>query len=324
VYERHGAFYYVKRGKWLPLGRDLGAALHEYARIVAQPANGVPALIDQALPAITDKVATSTRKQYLSAAVKLRKHFVEFTPDQVRHADVMVMMDAYTKNPSIGNRLLTVLKQTFDWALERELVAHNPCARIKRHKQEARDRLISPAEFNAIREKAPARLQCIMDLCYLTGQRIGDVLAIKRADLDPEGIYFRQQKTGKKLVVAWSPELRAAVDRAKALTGNLAPLTLFYGRGGHPPVHQNVWRAFKSAAKKAGVQNATLHDLRAMSGTEAERQGEDPTALLGHTDSRTTKVYLRDKSAPVVTGPSFRRPIDESPKPTHIRRSRAR
>ncbi len=78
---------------------------------------------------------------------------------------------------------------------------------------------------------------------------------------------------------------------------------LLAGRGGRLRAHTNVWRSFKAAAKKAGVENVTLHDLRAMSGTEADRQGKDPTALLGHTDRRTTEIYLRDKTPKVVAGP---------------------
>ena len=124
----------------------------------------------------------------------------------------------------------------------------------------------------------------------------------------------------KKLIVAWSPELRAAVDRAKAITGNLAPLTLFYARGGIPN-HANVWRQFKRAAKLAAVENITLHDLRAMSGTAADAQGMDPQKLLGHTSAQTTRIYLRDKSAKVVSGPSFNRVLPAPP--TKPRKSKA-
>jgi len=42
-----------------------------------------------------------------------------------------------------------------------------------------------------------------------------------------------------------------------------------------------------------------------MAGTEAKRQGLDPTALLGHADAKMTRRYLRDREVPVVEGPSF-------------------
>src|SRR5690606_39164377 len=147
--------------------------------------------------------------------------------------------------------------------------------------------------------------QVVMDLCYLTGQRIGDVLKIEYGHLRAEGIFIEQQKTGKKLIVGWTPELRAVVDRAKDADYKIKSLRyLLSGRAGTMRKHSNVWRTFKTAARSVGIDDVTLHDLRAMAGTEADRQGVDPTALLGHTDRRTTQIYLRDRSAKLVSGPS--------------------
>lgn len=42
---------------------------------------------------------------------------------------------------------------------------------------------------------------CVMDICYLTAQRIGDVLEIKEDHILDRGIYFQQQKTSKQLIV---------------------------------------------------------------------------------------------------------------------------
>lgn len=305
VYEKHGAFYYVKKGKWRRLGGDLHAALVEYARIVALPENGMGALIDKALPSITGKVSDSTRKQYLFCARRLQDIFAEFRADQVKHGDIVRMLDAFADQPAVGNRLLTVLRLTFQWAMDRELIDQNPCISVKRLAQPKRDRLISANEYAAIYAHCAPWLQCVIDLCYLTGQRIGDVLTIERVDLREDGIYFRQQKTSKKLIVGWTPELRDVTERAKQATGIVKNMTyLLAGRGGRLRAHSNVWRAFKTAAEKAGVENVTLHDLRAMAGTEADRQGKDPTALLGHSDRRTTQIYLRDKTAKVVAGPA--------------------
>src|SRR3546814_15514426 len=72
-----------------------------------------------------------------------------------------------------------------------------------------------------------------MDMCYLTGQRIGDVLKIERQHLLDDGIYIEQQKTGKRLVVAWTHELRPVVERANGPQGQVAHMqSLLEGRGG--------------------------------------------------------------------------------------------
>jgi integrase len=304
VYQKHGAYYLVKNGKWQRLGNDLHAALTEYARLVAAPQDGMPALIDKAMPACLEGRAESTVKQYQHCAGLLKEAFADFRPEQVRHGDIVQMMDGFKDRQAIANRMLTVLRLVFRWALDRELVEADPTVSVQRFKQNSRDRLISDREYAAIYKMAAPWLQCIMDLCYLTGQRISDVLKIERAHLQDDGIFIEQQKTGKKLIVGWTPELREAVERAKKTSGTVRDMNyLLTTRNGRLRSHKNVWWSFKLAAKNAGVENVTLHDLRAMAGTEAERQGIDPTALLGHTDRRTTRIYLRDKSAKVVASP---------------------
>ena len=63
VYLRHGSYFHVTGGKWHNLGRDLRAALTEYAKRVSQPSSGMAALIRQALPHLTRNVAPSTATQ---------------------------------------------------------------------------------------------------------------------------------------------------------------------------------------------------------------------------------------------------------------------
>lgn len=279
-------------------------ALITYARIVAIPTEGVPSLIDKAMPFITDKVSESTKKQYLYCQRLLKEMFAEFTPSQVTHGSVIRMMDMWRHSPSTANRLLTVLKQVFQWALDREIVDRNPCESVRRISQGSRDRLITDDEYRRIYNEASPWLQVVMDLCYLTGQRIGDILVIKHEDLKEDGIYFEQIKTGKKLTVGWTEDLKNVVQRAIEITSKHRPSPyLVSTKKGTPRFHSNVWRFFKAACRRADVKNVTLHDLRAMSGTEAEKQGRDPSALLGHTDRKTTQIYLRDRSVKVVLGP---------------------
>jgi integrase len=148
-------------------------------------------------------------------------------------------------------------------------------------------------------------MQVVMDLCYLTGQRIGDVLKIQYADLTDDGIFIEQQKTGKRLVIGWTQELHDVIARAKESPNTVRSIKyVVSGRAGTMRAHSNVWKTFKTGARSVGLGDITLHDLRAMSGTDADNEGKDASKLLGHTNQRTTQIYLRDKSAKVVQGPS--------------------
>ncbi len=77
--------------------------------------------------------------------------------------------------------------------------------------------------------------------------------------------------------------------RTKALPRSARGLTLFTTKRTRKPViYETVKQQFKKAAERAGVKDATLHDLRAKPITDAKKQGHDPQKLAGHSDSRMT------------------------------------
>lgn len=306
LYFKHGAYWLVKKSIWHRLGKELGPALAEYGRRVDAPKGGMASLIDSALPGILKGKAKATQEQYNVAARQLKVIFQEFSPEQVRAKHVNKVKRASTDNPNMFNRKLTVLRMVFDYALDFEIVDSNPCAGVKRLPEKKRDRLLAAEEFADIYDKAAPRIQCIMELAFLTGQRVMDVVNIHRSDLKEEGIYFRQAKTDAKLIVQWTAEIKAVVDRAKTLTTNVKALTLFCNRRGKAPDYKSIYEQWTAACKLSGVENADMRDLRAMSATNTKMQGKNATKLLGHTTEAMTVRYLRDKEVPVVEGPNLR------------------
>lgn len=309
VYHSHGAYYHVKAGKWTRLGADLPSAMAAYARLFGEAKGSMPQLMETVLAVLKPSLKPSTYAQYGVACRKLQKIMAEFNPEQVLPKHIASIKLSLAKTPNMANRCLSFLRQVFAYALEQQLIDSNPAIGIKRHKEAKRDRLIQQSEFDAIRGKAGVRLQTIMDLLYLTGQRVEDVLRIRRADLLEEGIAFDQQKTGARLVVRWNAELRAVVEAAKRAPG-VASMTLLRGRAGKPPNYRSVRDQWEKACAAAKIENAHLHDLRAMAATAVGK--DKASALLGHTDERTTRIYLRGREVPLVEGPSFRRQIGEA------------
>lgn len=314
VYPKHGAYWHVKRGVWTRLPAEgpstLATALEAYAAIHEAPRGGMPALIDEALIEIKRTIKASTAKQYDHAAAILKRKFVQFAPEQVQGKHVAQFKLSMADKPNMANRCLSLLRQVFSYALEQERVANNPAIGIKRHKEAKRTRLIGIDEYVAIYAKAGPRLQVIMDLLIRTGERINDVLKIHRTDLLPDGIRFVQQKTGAKRVVPWKPELRQVTDRAKLLNGNIRALTLLCNRRGKPPDYSTVKIQWNKACAAAGVEDATIHDLRAVAATWAKKQGLNATELLGHSSPAQTERYLRDREEVLAEGPDFRHLID--------------
>jgi integrase len=308
VYLRRNAYYYVKRGKWLPLGRDFNAAMAKWATLHNAKEGGMAALIERAMPAICENVKPNTKAQYEVAARKLSKMLAEYRPEDVKSKTVAGVMELLIKKPNMANRCLSLLRQVFKYAVKFQLVESNPTIGIDRHAEAKRKRLLTEAELASIYQAAGPRLRVIIDLCIRTGQRISDVLKIRRTDLTDHGIEFTQQKTGAKVLVLWTDELREVVRRAKTLNQNIRAFTLLHNRRGKAPDYRSVKEQWDRACRLAKVSDAHLHDLRALAATHAKRQGMDATALLGHSSQAQTARYLRDRDHVVVESPSFGHP----------------
>lgn len=297
---KNGRYYYVHRNKWIGLSRDYHDALVEYARLIRPAASGMQDLLDRFLEDIRPRAAKSTVRTYGVAINKLRAAFVEFSPEQVRPVHVAQVLDHHRATPSMANVMRNVLKQAFALAVRIGLAETNPVRDVQPFREKKRDRYLSAAEYSAIRAKATPTLAAIMDICLITGQRIGDVLKIRHADIGADGLYFKQQKTGHRLRVEMSDDLRRAIDTARTLHTSLRGLHLFHTRQGKPFAYWTIRTLWVRATIAAGVEDVHIHDIRAKSATDAKAQGIDSKALLGHTTETSHNRYLRSKEVPTV------------------------
>lgn len=304
MHHKHGAYYYVFRNQWERLSASYPEALSMYAERISPPQlGGMADLIDRALldmqtkprPSTGKVLAKNTLDQYRIAANKLKTVFVEFAPEQVQPRHIALLKSEMSTTPNMANRCLSFLRMVFDYALELQEIDSNPCVGIKRLGEKKRDTYITDDAFSTIREKCPTWLAAILDISYLTAQRIGDVLTIERADVTDEGVYFRQQKTDAKLLVRMTPDLKSAIERAVSCNNEKKthPTMLLWNRLGNPRDYSTVKDAFDTAREKAGHPEITIHDYRAKSLTDAKMQGHNATELAGHTSERMTDRYIR-------------------------------
>lgn len=307
---KHGRHWYVHKGKWTALAKDYAEALVEYAALLrpAGPSDLMPAVIDRYMLDARASVSKGTYKIYSRCAERLKKIFHEFRPDQVKPLHVAQMLDSFRQTPIEANNMRTVLKQVFTKAVLLGLSETNPVQFIPRNRASPRGRYLTDPEFLAIRSCASPTMRAIMDMLYLTGQRIGDVLAIQHSDIDHEGIFFRQQKTGNRLKVAMTEDLREAVASAKSLQKSVIGMTLFHTRLGKPISYSTIRELWGRATKASGIEDAHIHDIRAKAATDARAQGLDSKKLLGHTSDSAHMRYIRSKEIPVAEPVRLNRP----------------
>lgn len=307
MYRRRGAYYYVKGGKWHPLGRDYGKALTQYAQLVGQPqeARTVRDLLWGCIEHAQsrrhkDPISPATAESYRHSAARLEPVFGHMLPEDL-DAD-MVARYVIEGGTVQHNRDKALLSVAYTYA--RVICGyrgHDPTKGLQVRTQERpRDRYVTDAELAQVLAKSNPTLALIARFIELTGMRPGDALRVRPGDLQDDGIHYTTGKTGRRIVVGWSGELRGVVDEALASGRQQGREWLFESRprGKHaargigpytPSGLRSMWRR---AREKAGLDDVRLYDLRGKAGSDAATD-EEAQARLGHTDGKVTRRHYR-------------------------------
>jgi integrase len=297
VYVRRGKYYFAQPdGPWVPLGDDYGSALRAYAELVGeQPIGTLSDLFDRYAREIIPGKAPRTRKDQLAQLELLRIAFGHLKPSELIPRLVIRYRNARgQKSKTQANQELSLLSHACTTAVEWEVMESNPCRDVKKFKLAARDRYVEDQEFRIMRTIAGAKLRVLMDLIVQTGQREGDILALRWDQKERAGIRFQQGKTGKILIVQWTAALRKTWAQAAQLEPKGDFLVM--NEDGKPYTtdgFQSLWRRARTKAIAAGFKRPfAFNDLRAKSASDDDL--ERSSKRLGHADTKITdRVYMR-------------------------------
>ena len=212
----------------------------------------------------------------------------------VETCDIEAMVDPL--KPVMRNRILALTSRIFtlaehwDWRPQRT----NPARGIERSVETARDRVLSPAEYETLAgalagraEHNPAAVAAIR-LAAMTGLRIGEVLAVQweHVDHDTGALLLPDTKTGRR----WH-DLPAA---ALAVLGAIPRINAWCFTNGRTAIsYKHTAAVFRDVAAAAGLDNVRLHDLRRTVATRAAASGLDILELRALLGWKTTAMPAR-------------------------------
>jgi len=115
---------------------------------------------------------------------------------EITKADILAALDVQKSKGKqrTTSVLFSILKQMFDFALDRELIAVNPFASIKKSRivgrEVERERTLSESEILDLAELIPAaklhpKMECAIWLLIATGTRIGELMGATWCDTSP-------------------------------------------------------------------------------------------------------------------------------------------
>ncbi|MBX0301624.1 tyrosine-type recombinase/integrase [Cryobacterium sp. 1639] len=228
-----------------------------------------------------------------------------------------------------------VLRLALELAVRHEVLPRNPMDHVSRlHREPHVPAALMAPEVNVIRAaiaqwesavdhttgpKPDGQLGAIIEVMLGTSARIGEVLAIRRRDVDITSPVpsirlagtivsrkgeqtFRQDhpKTAKSTRVVAIPTFTSdAVRRRLAKVGSMGlDDLLFQSRDGTPLTTGNVRRQLRQVLEGAGINGVTPHMFRRTVATAVNTNASIELAaeLLGHTDTRVTVMHYIQRS----------------------------
>lgn len=271
---KHGRAYYVRKidgkNRWKPLCRisEGEAAIRAaYEAVLEEKPRTMSDIMSAWLTHGAARLKPKTQKEYERAIrSNLRQTFGKMLPEAVQPTHIAQYLDRRA-GPK-GNRDIAALSTVMEWGMRKGYVVSNPCRGVRRNTERPRRRYVDDTEYEAAIAQARPHLRRIMQAAYLTGLRQGDLIALRKEQATDEGIVLAESKRGKRIVIAWSDELRTVVDEAKAASKCERVFANYYGRewtsSGVQTAMQRLWVDF------------TFHDLRA----KAESDHESGLGLL--------------------------------------------
>ncbi len=308
VYLRRGVYYFVDYlGKWHGIGKTMAEMYMHLSHFAeGSPTRSMNDLFERYEIEVIPTKAPRTQKDNTREIKLLRAVLGEITPRQFlpRHGYAYYNERKKTSLCRAVNEM-ALLSHVFTKAVEWGVVDANPCREIRKQRPKPRQRYVTEQEYEAAYEMMPPMVKCAMDLAVLTSLRPADLLGLERSNLTDEGIHIDTRKTGKRLIIQWSEELRRVVKRALSLPPHIRQ-PLISNRRGKPYTvsgYNSIWYRWmrKAVADKDNplTESFQFRDLRAKSASDDRL--ESATARLGHSDPRLTENIYRRK--PTIVRP---------------------
>jgi integrase len=186
------------------------------------------------------------------ASELLGKAFV----DDLTRADVLMILDNEKWGAGKRNLFVAVIGAAYKWGRLRGRTAIWPTREIPH--AETGEHLAWPDDVrDAGLEAVDDLTRLAVALLFYTGQRIGDVCAMRWTAIKNEKIKVVQQKTGKSLMIRLHADLRAELDRY-----GKRGLTLLTNALGGPVSPAQLRRILKAFCASLGHPELKPHGLR--------------------------------------------------------------
>lgn len=322
-----GRYYLVradgKRRLWIKLTK-VSEGLPAFYVAMAE-ATKAPTIADDLMPKVVAawelevmaRHAEKTQKDERTRGRLIADEFEEFRACDIQPQDVTGFLAQFRNRPKTFNLMRAQISDLMRFAIEkgwREPGTHPIAGIIHTMPTPARDRYPTDSEVRRIKvagiygrdgkkTRSGLMLAALVDMAYLTGQRISDLLSLEWSSFGRDGIVFKPSKTSKStgasVLIEWTPKLRDVERRLRELRKErraFGPF-VFTKQNGQQYSYWGASTLWRRARDRAGIADCRFNDMRAKALTDTEEnQGMQAARRKGaHSTEQQTSDYVRHK-----------------------------
>lgn len=274
LYERYSGFFRIR-------GREVWASLEELSMTLRLKG-----------------YSSSTEKAYIGHVNRVLDHLlnVRYSSLQPEHVRAYIRgLLQEDKSHIYVSQAISALR-FWIWEVEKRVGFRQIWVFPKREKK--LPAVLSMLEVKRLLEAVPnVKHRAILTLVYSSGLRIGEVVKLKKQDVDPvrQTLHIRQSKGKKDRYTVLSSLAYQLLDHYL----KQYPVDTYLFPSGdnlaRPLSVRSVQHVFDRAKRASGItKSATVHTLRHSFATHLLEEGTDLRyiqELLGHASSKTTEIY---------------------------------
>lgn len=243
-------------------------------------------------------LSVRSKQAYMYAGKSLVEALGNMQITKIKRADLMRYQNDTADRPALANMAIRVGSVVFSFAVDMEYMEHNPASRLKKLKIGSHTKW-TVDEVKAVIALRDRRISTAVALAWYTGQREGDILAMRWRDYDGGYITLTQHKTSMEMRIKCHPDLIAYLNEIRGSSD----LDEFIVSGKTQMSGQAFRNMLKRRTEKLNIDRV-FHGIRkgvASSLAEKRTPISEIAAIMGHKSIRMAAYYAEQANAKILT-----------------------
>lgn len=182
------------------------------------------------------------------------------------------------------NRYLALARSAFRYAADQGHEHREPLAGIKLTREPHRKRTCSPAELEALLERADPETRLAIVLAHETGMRLSELVGLERGQIKGQLVTLSsaETKTAEERTVPLSERAAAALRAAPGTEGRVFAVSASV-----------ISNRFHRLCESLKIEGLRFHDLRRTAATNLRRAGVDLMTIASITGHKSLEMLRR-------------------------------